>query len=166
MNNLHIAGVNYESFVDGVGLRSTIYISGCVHRCPGCHNPETWDPLYGRLASAMIDEIAEEIASRSNLINGITLSGGDPFCSPREVSELLDRLPKVGNIWVYSGFKYEQIIDSMEMQILLSKIDVLVDGPFVEALKDPTLAFRGSSNQRIIDVQESINSDNVVLYNI
>ena len=162
----HLAGVNYESMVDGEGVRATIYLSGCSHHCPGCHNPETHDPKYGtRITNEVIELIADEIAKRPYL-SGITLSGGDPFFnSCGTYAFLVDLLLALGrrnidkiNVCTYTGYTFEEIIkkDLFWDIMLLGFTDVLVDGPYIEALADKSLPFCGSSNQRIIDVPASL----------
>ena len=162
-NNLHIAGVNYDSVVDGCGMRTAIYFSGCTHRCPGCHNPETHDPNYGRLADANVAQtIAAEI-NRRPYIRGITLTGGDPYFNPcvhNFVIRILKQVNRHINVWAYTGAYYHEV----ENKPLTDLVDVLVDGPYIESLRDPSLAFRGSSNQRIIDVQASRKAGKVILY--
>ena len=164
-NHLHIAGVNYDSFVDGCGVRTAIYFSGCAHRCPGCHNPETQDPYYGKRADMSdVITIADEINKRT-YIQGITLTGGDPFLNPGVwafVAILLQRIDRRIDVWAYTGSSYDDVKDSP----LLVLTDVLVDGPYLESLRDPSLAFRGSSNQRIIDVRATQKAGEIILYDV
>lgn len=137
--------------VDGPGLRTSIYFAGCTHRCPGCHNPESWAADAGREMS--IDEILYEVEE-----NGfdVTFSGGDPMFQASELSVLARRIKESGKtIWCYTGFTYEAVMADARMRDVLGAVEVLVDGPFVESLKDPDLLFRGSSNQRLIDVAAS-----------
>lgn len=137
--------------VDGPGLRTSIYFAGCPHHCPGCHNPQSWDPDSGREMS--IDEILYEVEE-----NGfdVTFTGGDPFFQPVELAELAQRISLAGKkIWCYTGYLYENIVSDPEMKKVLDHVEVLVDGPFVEALKDKDLLFRGSSNQRLIEISRS-----------
>ncbi len=136
--------------VDGPGLRTSIYFAGCDHHCPGCHNPSTWDFSAGRDMS--VGEIVEHIVE--NDFN-VTFSGGDPLYQ-YEALTILARAIKAASktIWCYTGFTYEQLASDPRYSELLSNIDVLVDGPFILALRDTDLRFRGSSNQRIIDLSE------------
>lgn len=166
---LHISGINYESMVDGEGVRAAIYLSGCSHNCPGCHNPETHDPEYGKPATPeLIHKIAKGIVKRKDFLSGITLTGGDPFYNPRATCEflvalwreLLDTDFPVEKLhpWIYTGYTLEQLLafaptqdkpERVAYYNLLGVCDHLVDGPFVQSLADKSLAFRGSSNQHI-----------------
>lgn len=174
---MNISGVNYESLVDGVGMRTVIYVSGCSHNCRGCHNPQTHNPTYGsQLTDNVVDDIIREIQNRV-FVTGITLSGGDPlYVSNRE--DVLNFIKKVKrsmvgiksnfNVWLYTGYTFEELIVLRNrykvIQELLENIDVLVDSKFDITKADKSLAFRGSSNQRIIDVKRSFESLSVVLY--
>lgn len=136
--------------VDGPGLRTSIYFAGCDHHCPGCHNPSTWDFRAGRDMS--VGEIVEHIVE--NDFN-VTFSGGDPLYQYEALTILARAIKAAGKtIWCYTGFTYEQLASDPRYSELLSNIDVLVDGPFILALRDTDLRFRGSSNQRIIDLSE------------
>lgn len=138
---MRIAGTNSCSLVNGEGVRYVVFLQGCAHRCPGCQNPDTWDFDGGYYAEP--EMIAEDIR-RHRYIDGITLSGGDPFYQQEECLKLLDFLPGV-NVWIYTGFDYDEIKDTK----LAKNADVLVTGPFIEALKCEGKMY-GSSNQRII----------------
>lgn len=134
--------------VDGPGFRTSIYFAGCRHKCPGCHNPQSWDFDTGQ--DMDIDEIMDIV--REEDFN-VTFSGGDPLYHPDEVVELSRRIVlEHHNVWLYTGFTVEQILDDDKLRCALRYIDTVVDGPFIEALRDPDLTFRGSSNQRIIPV--------------
>ena len=146
--------------VDGPGLRTSIYVAGCRHQCEGCHNPQSWDFNAGREIS--IDELLGVV--EMNNFN-VTLSGGDPLYVADEAAELCRRIKEElnKNIWCYTGFVWENIVHKPEYRPLLETVDVLVDGPFVLARRDISLCFRGSGNQRIIDVRKSLAQDEVVV---
>ncbi len=133
---------------DGPGFRTSIYCAGCAHRCPGCHNPQSWDFQGGREVS--VQELLDII--KADEFSNVTFSGGDPLYQVEAFTELARRIKEETgkNIWCYTGFTYEQILADGRLSQILPYIDTLVDGPFVEALRDPDLHFRGSSNQRII----------------
>ncbi len=136
--------------VDGPGLRTSVYFAGCRHKCPGCHNPQTWDFQAGKPMT--IDEIIEVIADNDF---DVTLSGGDPLYHPRQVLELTRVIKeKLGKtIWLYTGFTFEEITDNPSLRSALEYVDTIVEGPFIESLKTNTLPYRGSSNQRIIHLK-------------
>ena len=153
------APMQRESIVDGQGIRMVIWSQGCKMACPGCHNPETHNPCGGKEFD--IEELKNEITKYAKYHQGITLSGGDPFLQPEANKELADHAHSLGlDVWAYCGKTYEQLQDN----VLLSCCDVLIDGPFIKELRDITLAFRGSSNQRIINVQRSLESGEVILW--
>lgn len=155
---LHISGVNYESIADARGVSCTIFFSGCRHLCVGCHSKETWDFNYGELAT---DEMARLISYEINkrpYVTSITLSGGDPMYSAKEVKEFIKKLPIQGKeIWCYSGFTVEELLEDKEQKELLMMCDVLVDGKFEVSERNITIPFRGSNNQRIINLKELFN---------
>lgn len=148
--------------VDGPGFRTTIYCAGCPNACKGCHNPQSWDINNGRMTTT--EEIMAVI--EADPYANVTFSGGDPMFQPEGFTELAlairERTSKT--IWCYTGFLYENILKNPRQLRLLELIDVLVDGPYVEALRDPDLIFRGSSNQRMIDVKQSLREGRVVEY--
>jgi len=166
---MNICGYYPESINEGEGMRAVIFLSGCRHRCPGCFNPETWNFNFGDVFTLDRQrEIIREIAANP-LLDGLTLAGGDPFFSASEASgfinELRSTLPGF-SIWIYSGYTFEEITaspGSPEFQ-LLQQCQVLIDGRFVEELKDTTLPYRGSTNQRIIDVAATLSGSDVVLW--
>ena len=151
---------------NGTGVRVSLFVSGCRNHCPGCFQPETWDFGYGQPFTAATEQAILRLLE-PGYINGLTLLGGDPF-EPESLRALLPFLRSVRaalpgkTIWAYTGYTWEQLtsgkhrVSLPEAIELLSMIDVLVDGPFIEAKKDIRLRFRGSSNQRVIDVQRSI----------
>ena len=153
---LHIIGVYPETIADGYGVRCAIYVAGCSHRCPGCHNPESWDPAVGEpLTPERLETLCTDIANNP-MLDGITLSGGDPLWRPEAMLPVLRTLKeRTGlNIWCYTGYTLEECLADPARKACLAWIDTLVDGPYVAALRDPSLTFRGSSNQRIIDLKE------------
>lgn len=153
--SLYISGINYESINDGEGVRAVIYISGCRHNCPDCHNPDTHNFKNGKKVNEkLIRQINTEIKKRT-FLSGITLSGGDPMYSAKEVRKFLDKIyiPN-NNIWIYSGFTIEEILKNKEMSSLLRKCNVIVDGLFKKELRDITLLYKGSTNQRIINIKD------------
>jgi len=147
---MRIAGFVEESIVDGDGIRFVVFAQGCPHRCPGCHNPDTHS-LEGGYDITVSELIAK--IKRDPLLSGVTLSGGEPFLQPEPLTELAKAVHQLGlNVWVYSGYTKEELeaAHNSDWQALLAETDVLVDGKYIEALKDEKLPFRGSSNQRII----------------
>ena len=147
--------------VDGPGFRTSIYCAGCRHACEGCHNPQSWDFSGGRAMTT--DEIMRII--EADPYANVTFTGGDPMYQPEGFAELARaihaRTDK--NIWCYTGFTFERLLNNPRQRALLEQIDVLVDGPFVKALRNDDLVFRGSSNQRIIDVPRSLQEGRAVL---
>lgn len=162
---MYLCGVNFESMVDGEGVRAVLFISGCLHNCPYCHSPQTHSFTYGvEVNQELINDINAEITKRP-YISGITLSGGDCMYSPVETLKLIKKLNiPHNNIWCYTGFTFEQLIKNNNQLQLLKRINVLVDGRFEYSKRDITLAFKGSSNQRIIDVKQSLKQGEIILY--
>ena len=152
--NLRIAGIERESFVDGEGIRFAVFVQGCSRHCPGCHNQITWDPYKGHVVD--IEEISKEF-DQNPLLNGITITGGEPFEQAKECAELAKLIKaKNKNVWCYTGFTLEELVRKKNESIneLLDNTDVLVDGSYKEELRDLDLEFRGSSNQRIIHLDK------------
>lgn len=155
---MRIADYLPNSVVDGVGVRQVFFTQGCEHHCKGCQNPQTWDMDGGK--DWPIHTIVSTILASPFQV---TFSGGDPLYQPKELLEVLKRIRPEKNVWVYTGYTFEVIQANPELSILLPHIDVLVDGQYVEQLRSEKLQFRGSSNQRIIDVQRSLQGE-VVLW--
>ncbi len=156
-----LAGVVNDSIVDGPGLRLAVFAQGCPHHCPECHNPQSHDFEGGDWGdTAEILRIAED----NCLLDGITLTGGEPFCQPEACAELARGAHELGlNVWVYTGYLFENLLNGTDAQReLLKNADVLVDGPFLIAQKSMDVRFRGSKNQRLIDVQKSLNAGHAV----
>ncbi|MDF9843447.1 MULTISPECIES: anaerobic ribonucleoside-triphosphate reductase activating protein [unclassified Paenibacillus] len=164
---MNICGYYPESINEGEGLRAVIFLSGCRHRCPGCFNPKTWNFNFGEpFTLKRQHEIIAEMAANP-LLDGLTLAGGDPFFSADEACGFLRELRTVlpdFPVWIYTGYTYEELTatpGSPEWN-LLAMCQVVIDGRFVEELKDTTLPYRGSSNQRIIDIPASLAGSGVV----
>ena len=161
---ISLSGVTGDSIVDGPGLRLTIFTQGCLHHCPGCHNPQTHDPEGGSWADT---EDILAAAAENHLLDGITLSGGDPFLQPVPCLALAEGAHKIGlNVWTYTGYTWEALLEENDAEklALLKETDVLVDGPFLLAERSLELRFCGSRNQRLIDVKKSLAEDKVVLW--
>lgn len=155
---IRIAGITEESIVDGPGIRFVVFAQGCRHRCPGCHNPQTHDPDGGTLTS--VSEILTKMR-QNPLLDGITLSGGDPFEQGEPFAELAARAHGLGyHVMTYTGYTYETLQQEAHRrtgwQKLLQSTDLLVDGPFRQSERNPLLRFRGSANQRILSVPDSL----------
>jgi anaerobic ribonucleoside-triphosphate reductase activating protein len=159
---IRVIDVIEDTMVDGPGFRTSIYCAGCRHRCPGCHNPQSWAFDAGR---DMTVEQLMRIIEADPYTQGVTFSGGDPMYQAAAFAELARQIHRrtQKDIWCYTGFTFESLIHDDQRE-LLTEVDVLVDGPFVESLHDPDLLFRGSSNQRLIDVQASRYSGKTVLW--
>ena len=171
---MHYGNIKNYDIADGEGVRVTLFCSGCTNRCEGCFQPETWDFCYGKEYTKETEDQLIQMLTNPN-IQGLTLLGGDPFepSNQRTLITLLRRVKQelpTKDVWAYTGFVYEQ--DLLEGQRkhtevtdeMLSYIDVLVDGPFVIDEKDISLYFRGSTNQRVIDMQKTLKSGSVVIY--
>ena len=158
---IRVLDILEDTMVDGPGFRTSIYCSGCGHHCPGCHNPQSWNFDGGREMST--EEIMKII--EADPYANVTFSGGDPMYQAVGFAELAREIHKRTNkdIWCYTGFTFESLINHDQRE-LLEQIDVLVDGPFIEKLRDTDLLFRGSSNQRLIDVQSSLYECKIVIW--
>ncbi|WP_350343685.1 anaerobic ribonucleoside-triphosphate reductase activating protein [Proteinivorax tanatarense] len=162
---LNIAGIIPESVVDAPGgISYTIFAQGCYHQCKGCHNPQTHSFKGGRLMT--VDEVIKDTI-KYPLSKVVTFSGGDPFYQPKEFALLSKKLKvKQYRLVAYTGFLFEQLLNDVEKKEFLVNLDLLIDGPFMEELKNVDLDFRGSSNQRIIDVQKSLSTDKICLHQL
>ena len=152
---LELSGIVGDSIVDGPGIRTTVFAQGCPHHCEGCHNPETWE--FGCGTAVPAEGILEMVQSNP-LCKGVTFSGGEPFAQAEAFAELAKMLKEKGyEVASYSGYTFEQLLSGTTAQKeLLASIDVLIDGPFVLAQRSLELTFRGSRNQRIINVPASL----------
>ena len=171
---MNYATIKKHDIANGPGVRVSLFVSGCSHHCPGCFNPETWDFNYGQaFDSDVINEVLQAI--EPSYIHGFSLLGGEPFEYKNQLGvlpllkEIKTKFPNK-DIWCYTGYDFEKdilgkMVDTWpETKEMLSYIDILVDGEFVEAKKDLSLRFRGSSNQRIIDVPKSLDEGRVILW--
>jgi anaerobic ribonucleoside-triphosphate reductase activating protein len=155
--------ITKDDLLNGDGIRVVLWVSGCNHYCPGCQNPVTWDPNDGlEFNKEVIDELFEELKKKH--ISGVTFSGGDPFY-PENREYILALAAYVKQVihktvWMYTGYSWEEIKDEKGMD----SFDVIVDGEYVESLRDTSLKWRGSSNQRVIDVKKSLETGEVVLW--
>ena len=147
---MRILDIIHQTTADGPGFRVSVYAAGCNHRCPGCHNPQSWDMKGGR--EMTVEEVFAEI-EKDDFSTGVTFTGGDPFYQVEEFTELAKLIKErtTKNIWCYTGFTYEEIVENEKLAVLLPYLDALVDGPYIESQRDLSLRFRGSKNQRIIE---------------
>ena len=152
---LDLSGIVSDSIVDGPGIRTTIFCQGCPHHCPGCHNPETWE--FGCGTQVPVEDLVDVVRSNP-LCRGVTFSGGEPFAQAAGFAKLAKLLKEKGyEVASYSGYTFEELLEgSEEQKELLQTIDILIDGPFLMAEKSLEIAFRGSRNQRILDVKKSL----------
>ncbi len=160
---MRYAQIRKYDVANGTGIRTTIFVSGCTHNCKNCFNQLYQDFNYGEIWT---DEQTQEIISylKEDTISGLSVLGGEPFQNAEDLTEVLRDIKKEvsKDIWIWSGYTYEEIISDEVKKNLLKECDILVDGRFVEKLKDLSLKFRGSSNQRIIDVKKTLESDKIV----
>lgn len=169
MSKIRIAGYVDDSIVDGPGIRFTIFTQGCAHHCFNCHNPETWDFDKGK--DVDIDELISKI-KRNPLLQGITLSGGDPLYQVNACLELVKKVKELNadlDIIIYTGFTFEELAINFkknnDLLSLLKLSDILIDGKYEDSLRDLTLRFRGSSNQRVINLKKTFLEEKIVLEN-
>ncbi len=174
---IRTAGIMRESIVDGPGIRFAVFCQGCPHDCPGCHNPETHDFAGGQDVS--VERILEEI-DKNKMLRGVTFSGGEPMCQPEAFANLAKAVKQRGlDITIYSGYTLEQLVaraqgkgsgkslsaaERLATAELLNLADILIDGPFILAQRDLTLQFRGSANQRIIDLDKTRATGHLTLW--
>ena len=159
---IRVSGIIPESIVDGPGIRFVLFVQGCPHHCPGCHNPDTHDFSGG------YDMTPEQVLERikSQPVFGVTLSGGEPFSQSEALLPLAEEIKKLGkHLMIYTGFTYEQLTARTDKatHALLGLADVLVDGPFLQEQKSLSLRFRGSANQRVIDLPQTLRTGQVVI---
>ncbi|SHI16894.1 anaerobic ribonucleoside-triphosphate reductase activating protein [Sporobacter termitidis DSM 10068] len=160
---MRIAGLVQDSIVDGPGLRFAVFTQGCPHHCEGCHNPETHDPSGG--SETPVADVIRQLLGNP-LTDGVTLTGGEPFAQPGACAEIAGAARNAGlNVWAYSGYTFEELLASADPDIrrLLERVDVLVDGRFVLKERSLNLHWRGSRNQRIVDVPKSLAAGNAVI---
>jgi len=164
MAKIRIAGITRESVTDGPGLRLVVFTQGCPHHCEDCHNPETWDPVGGTIIE---DKEIIDLLIENPLLSGITLSGGEPFLQAENLVQLVERAKTLGkNVVIYTGYTFEQLLvmgkSKPEIEKLLKTADFLVDGPFVKQLKTLDLPYRGSANQRFIDLKKTFLNNTLI----
>lgn len=162
MNKLRVLHVVEGTSVDGPGLRTSIYLAGCSHHCPGCHNPESWEMNGGE--ERTLDELMDIIAYNET---PVTFSGGDPLAQAQPLALLINRIKQeLGyNVWCYTGYTWQQVMQQPQLMAVVRQLDVLVDSPFLMAERDTKLRFRGSRNQRLIDVQATLSQGHIVEWN-
>jgi len=163
---MRLSGITPESLVDGPGLRYVIFTQGCLHQCPHCQNPETWETGAGK--EFTVKQVIRLIKQQKKTKRGVTFSGGEPFLQAAELAEVALAARQLDwDVVTYTGFTYEELLadGSDGVNALLAASDILIDGRYVHGLRDTQLQFRGSSNQRVIDVGETRTSGQVVLWN-
>lgn len=159
---MKLCGIEMDSVVDGPGVRMTIFFQGCPHHCEGCHNPETWDYDAECLEMSVKDVL--KLFDEDSILSGVTLSGGEPL-SPRNFEEIFELVRAIKernkNVWIYSGYTIDKVLEKYPVlrTELFPFVDVMVDGPFVLKERDLLLDFKGSRNQRLIDVQKYLNNE-------
>ena len=159
-NSIRILGIKYGTSVDGIGLRTSLYCAGCENRCPGCHNPQSWDEKGGDAIT--VDELYNRIVEADM---NVTFTGGDPMYHPEGFIVLASLIKRHTDktIWCYTGYRFEELLSHPLRRQLVELCDVIVDGRYIEAEGDLSLHFRGSRNQRIINVHQSLNGE-IVLF--
>lgn len=161
-NTISLLKIVDDTIVDGPGFRISIYAAGCSHRCKGCHNPHSWEIANG--SAYRVEEVINRVLA--NPLSNVTFTGGDPFFQVESFIHIAEaiKLQSDKTIWCYTGYLFEDLLKNDQFAALLSYIDVLVDGPFDLSKRDLSLLFRGSANQRLIDVQKSLSAGSVVLF--
>jgi anaerobic ribonucleoside-triphosphate reductase activating protein len=162
---MRLSGITPESLVDGPGLRFVIFTQGCQHKCPHCHNPETWDMDAGKEYS--VKQVIRLLKKQKKTKQGVTFSGGEPFLQAAELAEVALTVHQIGwDIVTYTGFTYEELTENKDsgVKALLSASDILIDGKYIHKLRSIELPFRGSSNQRIIDLAKTRKKEHIVLW--
>ena len=159
---IRVLDIIEDTMVDGPGFRTAIYCAGCRHQCVGCHNPQSWAFDGGR--DMTVEQLMQVIVA--DPFANVTFTGGDPMYQAAAFAELARAIHRDTNkdIWCYTGFTYENLMKNPRQRALLELLDVLVDGPFVKSLRDETLRFRGSRNQRLIDVRQSLSQGHIVTW--
>lgn len=160
INNIRVLDIKYGTSVDGVGLRTSIYCAGCENHCVGCHNPQSWDENGGE--PILVEELFDRVVDADM---NVTFTGGDPMFHPEGFIKLAKMIKERTNktIWCYTGYRFEELLQHPVRRQLVELCDVIVDGKFVEKERDLSLHFRGSRNQRIIDVPKSLQGDVILL---
>lgn len=160
INNIRVLDIKYGTSVDGVGLRTSIYCAGCENHCVGCHNPQSWDENGGE--PILVEELFDRVVDADM---NVTFTGGDPMFYPEGFIKLAKMIKERTNktIWCYTGYRFEDLLQHPVRRQLVELCDVIVDGKFVEKERDLSLHFRGSRNQRIIDVPKSLQGDVILL---
>jgi len=162
---MRLSGLVSESLVDGPGLRYVIFTQGCPHRCPHCQNPETWDESAGEEFS--VKQVIRLIKQQKKTKRGVTFSGGEPFLQAGELAKVAIAAHQLGwDVVTYTGFTYEELVadNNDEIKTLLAATDILIDGKYIHKLRDIKLQFRGSSNQRLIDITRTQKSGKIILW--
>lgn len=166
---MNYSGIKYSDMINGEGIRVSLFVSGCTHKCKGCFNRDTWDCNYGNEFTEKEEKEIFDYIEKYNFIKGISLLGGDPTYY-KNIEPLLEFLKKFKQkfpqktIWIWSGFTWEQIIQDRKKFELIEMCDILIDGKFILEEKDLNLKWRGSSNQRVIDIQKTISEQKIINY--
>ena len=169
---MNYANIKHYDIANGEGVRTSLFVSGCTHHCKDCFNPETWDFAYGKpFTQEVIENIIQSL--KPDYVNGLTLLGGEPMeiANQKALLPLVEQVKKIypsKTVWCYTGYQFEDLLSGGKVHAdwtekLLNNIDIIVDGEFVKEKKDITLRFKGSSNQRIIDVQKSLKENKIIL---